>query len=108
MSEGAPPADLLVVLVSAPEDAAERLSRGLVSERLAACVAMHPMRSIYHWNGAIEMASEVQLVIKTAAPFEAVRAWIRANHPYDVPEIIALQIHESDGQYAAWLRLNAR
>ena len=97
--------ELRVVLVTAPASDAERLARGLVEADLAACVGrIDGLRSIYRWKGAIETAEEVQLIIKTAAPFEAVRAWVRANHPYEVPEIIELAIAEADEDYAAWLR----
>lgn len=97
--------DLRVVLVTAPPADAERIARGLVEANLAACVGrIDGLRSVYRWQGAIESADEVQLIIKTAAPFEAVRAWVRANHPYQVPEIIGLVVSEADADYAAWLR----
>lgn len=92
-----------VILVTAPEADAGALARGLVESGLAACVGTMPIQSVYRWKDAIEEASEVQLVIKTAAPFEAVRAWVRSHHPYEVPEVIALEIREADGDYAAWL-----
>jgi periplasmic divalent cation tolerance protein len=93
-----------VILVTAPSASAASLARGLVEAGLAACVGSMPLRSVYRWKGAIEEADEVQLVIKTAAPFEAVRSWVRARHPYEVPELVALEITEADEAYAAWLK----
>ncbi len=96
---------LRVVLVTAPDEVAETLARGLVEARLAACVGLVPgLRSIYRWQGAIEDAREVQLVIKTAASFESVRAHVRAHHPYETPEILEVSVSDADADYARWLR----
>jgi len=95
-----------IVLTTCPDVAsAERIARALVEERLAACVnILPPMRSIYRWKGKIENASEQLLVIKSAvARFPAIRDRLRALHPYELPEIIAVPIADGLPEYLAWL-----
>jgi periplasmic divalent cation tolerance protein len=96
----------LVVLCTAPSaDAGAELGRGLVEQQLAACVNIIPgVRSIYGWQGEIKDDAEVQLLIKTrSGRFEALSAWIRAHHPYDEPEIIALPIADGAASYLDWI-----
>ena len=65
---------------------------------------INPVLSLYSWQGKIEKGSEVQLVIKTRhALFEPLRAFIRAHHPYEVPEIIGLPVLLADEDYLNWL-----
>jgi len=95
-----------IVLTTCPDAAsAERLARILVEEGLAACVnILPPMRSIYRWKGKIEDASELLLVIKSAAArFPDIRDRLRALHPYELPEIIAVPIVDGLPAYLAWL-----
>ncbi len=101
------PNDALIVLCTVPEEAtAERLGRGLVEARLAACVnVLGPVRSFYRWEGEVQDDRELQLVIKTrAARFEALTAWLTREHPYEVPEILALAVSEGGAPYLAWLK----
>ena len=96
---------LVVVLCTVPDDAtAERLAKGLVEERLAACVNAIPgVKSFYRWQGKFESDTEVQLVIKTRADrFDALAAWISENHPYEVPEIVAIPADRVSEGYFAW------
>ena len=100
-----PENQLMVVLCTAPDRvAAEQLARGLVEERLAACVNTIPgLTSFYRWQGRVEIDSEVQLLIKTRkGRFEELAAWIEANHPYDVPEIVVLPAERVSDSYLAW------
>src|SRR5262245_12051559 len=75
-------------------DDGERLARSLVERELAACVQLlPPMTSIYRWEGKIERASEILLLIKTArAAYPALETVIKQEHPYQTPEIIALPV----------------
>ena len=85
----------LVVLTNVPDRAvAERLARDLVARRLAACVnLLAPCRSSYRWEGAIQHDEEHPLLIKTtAARYAALEAAIRAAHPYELPEIVAVPV----------------
>lgn len=102
------PDEPIVVLVTAPAagNAAERLARGLVEERLAACVnVVGGLRSFYRWEGAVTEDAEVQLLIKTVSGrFDALVAWVHEHHPYDVPEVVAVPIVRGSNAYLAWLR----
>jgi len=96
---------LIVVLCTAPDAAtAERLANGLVEERLAACVnTISGVKSFYRWQGKIEVDAEIQLVIKTRrGRFNELAAWIKANHPYDVPEIVAIAAERVSAEYLQW------
>lgn len=96
----------LLVLTNLPDAAsAQALATTLVDDRLAACVNMlAPCRSIYRWQGTIESAEEVPLLIKTTAEcYAALEAAIRARHPYELPEIIAVPIEHGLPEYLAWV-----
>jgi len=96
----------ILVLTHLPDrDAALGLARALVSGRLAACVNVGaPVESMYHWRGQIETAHEVPVTIKTrAALYARVEAAIRANHPYELPEIVAVPVTDGLRPYLDWL-----
>lgn len=96
---------LIVILCTAPnEAAAEKLARGLIEGRLAACVNAIPgVKSFYRWQGKIETDTEIQLVIKTHSErFDELAIWISENHPYDVPEIVAIPAERVSEAYLAW------
>ena len=98
-------AALIVVLCTAPDETtAHKLGKGLVEERLAACVnAISGVNSFYRWQGKIEVDTEIQLIIKTRrGRFDEVAEWLKANHPYDVPEIIALPVDKVSESYLKW------
>jgi len=100
------PRAALLVLTNLPDRAsADAMARALIEARLAACVSIGAVHdSLYHWRGEIEMAQEVPLTIKTCADFyPAVEAAIRAQHPYELPEIIAVPIHHGFAPYLDWI-----
>lgn len=99
-------APLLVLCTAPDEEVAATLARGLVEAGLAACVNVIPgVRSFYVWEGALEEAAEVQLLIKSRrARYAALESWLQENHPYDVPEVVALPIERGSDAYLAWLR----
>ena len=85
-------------------DAARLMARALVEARLAACVQIMPIASVYRWEGAIEEAPEQLLLCKImAADFPAVEAAIRARHGYDVPEIVMSPIVAGHAPYLDWI-----
>jgi periplasmic divalent cation tolerance protein len=94
-----------IVLVTAPAAVADGIAEALVAARVAACVSrVDGVRSVYRWRGAVERADEVQLVVKTSdAALPRLVAQIRALHPYDVPEIVALDPQWTLPEYAAWV-----
>lgn len=82
---------------------ARRLASGAVQARLAACVQVESIASHYVWQGAQHEDAEWRLVCKTlpeAAP--ALRAWLRAQHPYEVPQLLT-QAMEAEADYAQWV-----
>ncbi|MDR6937122.1 divalent-cation tolerance protein CutA [Luteibacter sp. 3190] len=94
-----------ILIACPPGEPAATLARGLVEAGLAACVNHLPgVRSTYRWKGEIVTESEDLLLVKTLREaFPAVEAWVVANHPYDVPEIVALPFVEGHAPYMAWL-----
>lgn len=95
-----------IVLCTCPDgESASRLALGLVENRLAACVNQVPgLTSVYPWQEKIETASEVLLLIKTRADRMAeLEAFIRAHHPYELPEIVAVCVERGSQAYLNWL-----
>lgn len=100
-----------VVLMTAPsQEKAAQLARALVDEKLAACVNLVPqVRSIYRWEGAVHDEAEVLLIAKTTADrFAALKARVLALHPYQVPEVIRLEVADGHGPYLDWVRESVR
>ena len=96
----------LLVLTNLPERAAaERLAGLLVEKRLAACVnILAPCRSVYRWQGAVRHDEEHPMLIKTTAErYPALEQALRAGHPYELPEIIAIQIERGLPAYLQWV-----
>jgi periplasmic divalent cation tolerance protein len=101
----------LLVLTNLPDrPAAERLAEALVGGRLAACVnILAPCRSVYQWNGGLQREEEHPMLIKTTAErYAALEAAIRAGHPYELPEIIAVPIERGLPGYLAWVDAETR
>jgi periplasmic divalent cation tolerance protein len=98
-------ARIAITTVSSREEA-KRMARALVEERVAACVnIVGGCDSIYRWQGAVEEAAEVLLLIKTnMEKIDALEAAVRRLHSYDVPEFLILQIDGGSAAYLAWLR----
>jgi len=84
---------------------ASKLAKSLVNEGLAACVQISaPGKSLYQWQGKLQCEDEYYLSIKiTDAASEPVIAWLKQNHPYEVPEILRLSA-ESSREYLEWMR----
>jgi len=96
----------LLVLTNLPDrESAERLAGALIEKRVAACVnILAPCRSVYRWNGAVQREEEHPVLIKTTAErYPALEAAIRAAHPYELPEIIAVPIERGLPAYLAWI-----
>lgn len=99
--------DILLVLTNLPDAAgAEALARRLVEARLAACVnILAPCRSVYRWQDKVESAAEVPLLIKVRrAAYPALENAIRAAHPYELPEIVAVPVSVGLPAYLDWVR----
>jgi periplasmic divalent cation tolerance protein len=95
---------ILALTTEASLERAEALARALLERRLAACVALTPIRSLYHWQGRIEDGQEVQLLIKTHPErLEQLGKAVRELHSYDTPEWIHWAA-EAAPNYGDWLR----
>jgi periplasmic divalent cation tolerance protein len=98
--------DALIVLTSAPDRVvAEKIAYALIERKLAACVnILADCTSIYRWQGKIETAGEVPLLIKTRADIYAeVEAAIKSLHPYELPEIIGVPVECGSSDYLDWV-----
>ena len=92
----------LVLTTEADQSKAEALAEQLIKGRLAACVTLMPVQSCYRWQGEIERAQEVQLIIKTSPQrLEQLLASLEASHSYDTPEVLHLAAQAGDA-YGAW------
>ncbi|XP_009342570.2 protein CutA, chloroplastic [Pyrus x bretschneideri] len=101
----------IVVYVTVPSrEVGKKLAESLVREQLAACVNLVPgIESVYQWKGEVQTDSEELLIIKTRQSlFEALTAHVKANHPYDVPEVIALPINAGSLPYLEWIKNSTR
>ena len=103
-------AEYCVVLATFPDAVvAARILEGLLAARLAACVQTLPIQSAYRWQGQIQRDPEVLALIKTtAARYPEIEARIRADHPYETPEIIRLPIADGFAGYLQWLDAETR
>lgn len=98
--------EILLVITNLPDRAvAERIAETLVAESVAACVnVLAECASIYRWEGKIEHASEVPLLIKTTnAAYPQMENILRKLHPYKTPEIIALSVSAGLPEYLSWV-----
>jgi periplasmic divalent cation tolerance protein len=100
------PVTVLVCFCTCPDTAtAQAIADVLVGERLAACVNVLPgLRSVYRWQGAIERADEALLLIKTVrGQLPAMQARVVALHPYELPELVAVEVAGGLAAYLDWI-----
>ena len=85
---------IVIYITAGSAEEAEKLSRGLVEEKLAFCVnAVPSVKSTYYWEEKLCVDEEILLIVKTrSAKFRELESWVRKNHSYDVPAVIALPI----------------
>ena len=98
--------EALIVLTNLPDrDSAQRLAHSLIESRAAACVnILAECSSVYRWQGEIESASEVPLLIKTTrSAYARLEELIRSQHPYELPEIIAVSVDSGLPAYLQWV-----
>lgn len=93
----------LVMTTIDSEAAAQDLAATLVEARLAACVQIVPVNSVYRWQGQLRRDAEYLLLIKTAAPLADIERLLRAQHSYQMPEIVQLPITGGSREYLSWL-----
>ena len=96
--------DMRLVLVTHPnKEHAERITRGVIDTKLAACVLVTDVKSFYNWEGALNEDDEVVTILKTSTDkFADLEKYISTNHDYDVPAIISFQANANES-YGNWL-----
>ena len=95
-----------MALCSCPDEAvAQRLAGDLVRLRLAACVNIVPkIRSIYRWKDEVQDEGESLMIVKTTrVAYAELQSWLQQNHPYDVPEVLALPVRAGSAEYLDWV-----
>ena len=106
-----PAVSALVCFCTCPDAAtAQRIADALVEERLAACVNVLPgLRSVYRWQGVVERADEVLLLAKTmSGRLDALTARLTALHPYELPEVVAVEVAGGLAAYLDWVAEQTR
>lgn len=106
-SVGSEPGDVWVALATAPDEAvARRLARLAVEEGHAACANLVPgLLSVFRWKGALEEQSEILIVFKTtAAAYPGLGELVAREHPYQVPELVAVPVAAGLESYLQWVR----
>ena len=102
---------VLVAFAACPNaETADRIARALVSEGLAACVnRLEGVRSTYFWDGRLQDEAEILLMIKTTAGrLAALTERLRALHPYELPELVAIPAAGGNEAYLEWVRTSVR
>ena len=94
----------IIISTFGDKESAKKTAKMLVEQRLAACVQLFPIESIYLWKDKITEDDEIVLLIKSKTElFEEITTFIKKNHSYDVPEIIQIPITDGLPQYLNWI-----
>jgi len=94
----------IVIVTAGDKESAKSLAKLLVEKRLAACVQMFPIESVFLWQGKVCDSNETALFVKSkTALFSKISAAIKENHAYEVPEIIQIPIADGLPEYLAWI-----
>jgi periplasmic divalent cation tolerance protein len=101
------PSDYVIVITTCPTQAeATSAAAALIEKRLAACVQANPITSTYRWQGAVEIAEEIRLLIKArSADYDAIEALLKATLSYENPEILAIPVTCGSRLYFDWIDL---
>ncbi len=98
--------NLLVITTFPDADTARQIGTALVQKQLAACVNITPgIESIFQWKGKLDYEPEVLALFKTSEEaYPALEAALLELHPYDLPEVIAIEIAQCSKPYLDWIR----
>ena len=101
--------DFALVLTTVASTRADAIASALVEAKLAACVSIFPMRSVYRWQGEVQREAEWQLVIKTRLDcFAQVEEIVRSLDSYELPEMITIPIQKGSTEYLNWIGMQLR
>lgn len=106
MTDSAGDDSVLIVHISIPHDAANDMARRIVENRLAACVSVDgEIESLFRWDGEVQHEPEARLTCKTTGKrLPELIEFVKANHSYDLPEIIAIPVTAGLPEYLDWVR----
>ena len=94
----------IIIATTADKESAKKIARLLVEKHLAACGQMFPIESLYFWKDKICEESETMLFIKSRTElFDEIKAVIKENHAYEVPEIVQIPITDGLPEYLKWI-----
>ena len=101
--------EIIVVSCTVPdESSAQRIADLVLNQQLAACVQSHPITSQYRWDGEVQRNQEIMLTMKTTTErYPALESAIASEHPYEVPEIVAVPIARGSQAYLDWVAAEA-
>ena len=95
----------IVFSTSGSQEEAEKIANVLLENRVASCVQITPILSLYRWKGKIERENEFRLLIKTTETiYPRVESLIKDNHSYEVPQIVKLPISGGLPEYLNWIK----
>lgn len=95
----------IVMTTFESEEQADRLSEDILKDRLAACIQYIPIKSRYFWEGKICKDSEIMVFFKTRdSLYKKLSEKILQLHPYDVPEVIKININDGTEDYLGWIK----
>lgn len=98
---------MITIHTTLPREEAKEFAETLVRERIAACVNIQDVESIYRWEGEVVREDEALLDVKTARPISEVQDRIQGLHPYDVPMIVRVDAR-ANNDYVEWVRESTR
>lgn len=94
----------LIYITTKDEEEARTIGKTLVSEKLAACVNIHPIQSVYRWQGEISQETEVAMFVKTKAELvKELTNRVKELHSYEVPCIVCLPIETGSPDFLDWI-----
>lgn len=94
----------MIITTCPNQDEAALMAKGLIENKLAACVQTSEIKSFYFWEGQVRHDPEVRLMIKTRTwLYPEVENFIKKNHSYSVPEIVSIPIDRGDLKYLGWM-----
>jgi periplasmic divalent cation tolerance protein len=99
----------LVYITTKDENEARKIGKALVDEKLAACVNIHPIKSIYRWEGEVQVEDEAAVLVKTRAELvDRVIERVKALHSYEVPGIVSFSIDKGNPDFLKWIGESTR